>query len=151
VSPELRELIDAERAKLVRHVELHAGFIGAFRDREPNLFECEATAAALHAFYNGVEFILRAIAQEHDGEFSKSGSWHTELLDRMTLRAAGRPAVLSSDTRERLNGYLGFRHRFRNLYPADLNWALMKPLALGLPDMLARFETDLARLQNHLR
>lgn len=145
MSRELRELIDAERAKLARHVELHTAFIEQFRSREPSLFECEATAPALHAFYNGIEFILRAIAQEHDGEFTKSASWHTQLLDQLSASSVARPAVLSPGTRERLNGYLGFRHRFRNLYPADLHWALMRHLAFELPDMLAMLEADLAQ------
>ena len=50
-----------------------------------------------------------------------------------------RPAVISSDLRQRLSDYLRFRHLFRNIYGRELRWDLLRSLADGLPEVHRAF------------
>jgi hypothetical protein len=140
VSPEL-----ARCSKSIARVSPPAGCSpGLFENaREPSLIEREAAATALHSFYTGVEFILRSIADGFDGGVVKSGAWHVALLESMRSPSTHRPAVLTPVNAERLREYMVFRHRFRNMYSFDLDWALMKPLVAGMEAALNCFEADL--------
>jgi hypothetical protein len=48
--------------------------------------------------------------------FTRTG-WHRDLLEQMGQEISGvRPAVLSTESVERVDEFLAFRHRVRNLY-----------------------------------
>lgn len=145
MSPELRRLLGEHAARLRRLLAEHQADFARLEMSEPTLLEREGAATALHSFYTGVEFIMRSVAERFDGGVDKAGDWHSTLLDSMRRAAPGRPPLLSDATADRLRAYLVFRHRFRNIYGFELDWALMKPLVLGLEETLAAFEADLAR------
>ena len=54
-----------------------------------------------------------------------------------------RPAVINSHLLEQLQQYLGFRHRFRNLYGFELEWARMEILVDELVPTFKEFKDNL--------
>jgi len=76
----------------------------------------------LHGFYNGIERALELIVVDLDGAALGGDAWHTEPLRQVELEVPClRPAVISSETRRRLDEYRRFRHRLRNIYATNLN------------------------------
>ncbi len=69
------------------------------------------------------------IAREIDRAMPGNQGWHREILGQMTLDIPViRPAVIGPELASRLQQYLSFRYRFRNLYGYDLEWAKMEEL-----------------------
>jgi hypothetical protein len=91
----------------------------------------------------GFENIFKRIAQQIDGKFEKTDSWHVDLLESMIETTGKRPAILTPDVKRRLRFYLGFRHVFRSHYSYDLNWSKMKPLVLKTEDILSSVENEI--------
>ena len=76
----------------------------------PTHREKAALGSFLHSFYNGIENILKRLAEEIDNNVPIGEQWHRALLRRMELEVANvRPLVLRSETVEALEPYLGFR------------------------------------------
>ena len=148
MSPEFRSLIEEHLRRLRRLVADHSDLISELTSREPSLIEREALGTVLHSFYTGIEFILRAVS-EHTGEpITKTGSWHTELLESMSIETGKRARVIGPQTTLQLRSYLLFRHRFRNIYGSELDWTLMRPLVLRLQETLNMFDADVAQFMN---
>ena len=70
-------------------------------------------------------------------------SWHRDLLDCMAAAETARPAVISTGLHDRLDDYLTFRHRFRNLYGFELEWERMADLVSGCACTLEQLEAEL--------
>ena len=86
-------------------------------EQEPSHRDKAALGAFVHSFYNGVENILKRLAQEIDRSVPTGEGWHRALLRRMAAEVPGiRPPVLRRETVEALEPYLGFRHFFRHSY-----------------------------------
>jgi hypothetical protein len=104
----------------------------------------DGVALNLHSIYSGLERIFERIATAIDGSIPSGTNWHRELLNQMAIEVPGvRPAVISSDLKEKLEEYLGFRHVVRNVYTYRLNPEKIEGLVLRLNTMLAKVETDL--------
>jgi len=110
-----------------------------------------SVALNLHGFYNGIERVMELIAVDLDGATLGGDAWHSELLRQMELDVPSiRPAVISTETRRRLDEYRRFRHRVRNIYAANLNasqlegivsqleatWELLRPELLAFAEYL---------------
>lgn len=112
-----RQLEDVERT-----VRLAPGaWEGArhFPDQQEHFLS--SLALNLHSFYNGLERIFEVIARQLDPTFPSGERWHRALLEQMGQEIPGvRPAVLSAESVERLDEFLAFRHRVRNLYTFNL-------------------------------
>lgn len=94
----------------------------------------DAVALNLHGFYAGVEHLLELIADGVDQTRPAGANWHQELLQQMTAEIPGvRPAVLSVQTRNRLDRYRGFRHVVRNVYTFNLDPEQIGLLVQQLP------------------
>jgi len=114
----------------------------------PNFVERRAMGSILHDFYNGVERIFERIAVTLDGSLPKGEHWHQELLEQMKKEQPGiRPPVIDDALYSRLLDYLGFRHRFRNIYGNELLWIKLRPLAENISDTLAQLREQLVRLK----
>lgn len=113
------------------------------KTRDPTDVELLAIAGILHSFYSGFENIFKRIAQEIDGGFNKSDSWHADLLENMSVPTSKRSAVISEDLKKRLQIYLSFRHVFRSNYSYDLNWSKMQDLVFESEDLLQLVEKEL--------
>src|SRR5208282_6103466 len=100
-------------------------------------------------FYTLIEKILELIAREIDRAVPESGSWHRDLVERMTQPTSIRQAVISEDLAGKLKEYLAFRHLFRGASIALMRWNKMQPLADRAGETLRQFEGELdAFLQN---
>ncbi|MBN1992886.1 MAG: hypothetical protein JW953_09280 [Anaerolineae bacterium] len=101
-------------------------------------------ALNLHSFYNGLERIFELIGRRLDLTFPSGERWHRDLLDQMGQQIPNvRPAVLSAETVEKLDEFLAFRHRVRNLYAFNLETERLYELLERLPDTWQRAKADL--------
>ncbi|MGY4706884.1 ribonuclease toxin HepT-like protein [Candidatus Bipolaricaulota sp. J31] len=129
--------------RVVREIEQVLSDIAA---TEPSYRDKAAIGAFLHSFYNGIENILKRIAEEVDHAVPLGSGWHRALLQRMASEVEGlRPAVLSSEMVEKLLPYLGFRHFFRHSYTFEIDWEKLKPLATSAREVLKGFKGELTR------
>ncbi len=77
----------------------------------------DSVALNLHALYTGFERLFELIATTVDGSVPEGSNWHQLLLVQMAQEIPGvRPAVVSQETRIKLDDYRGFRHVVRNVY-----------------------------------
>ncbi len=136
-----KELLNLE--KLVREIK----DITRMRELKIESVRVRACASILHDFYSGIEKIFINIAREIDQAVPKSEGWHRQLLEQMTFDIpAKRPAVIDSELAGKIQQYLGFRHRFRNLYGYELDWDKMgelikdmEPTFMHLKDSIEKF------------
>lgn len=109
-----------------------------------------AAAAMLDTFYTGVERALERIARTFR-TLPDGPNWHRTLLEESALDVPRvRPAVLRASTAHGMGRYLGFRHRFRNLYLFDLDDAQMRPLIEGAVSAAEVACTDLTSFADQL-
>jgi len=101
-------------------------------------------ALNLHGFYAGIERLLEVIAEGVDQTKPAGANWHRELLQQLSADIASvRPAVLSSECRELLDRYRGFRHVVRNVYTFNLDPAQIGLLIQQLPPTLTQLSQEL--------
>jgi hypothetical protein len=143
LSLKVREYIDNEFVLLNRLIEKHRPLIKLAHDKVPDDYHISTLGAMLQSFYGGVENLFKRIAYDVDGNFSKSDSWHKNLLDSMALPFKDRPAVITDYLRKRLHQYLDFRHVFRGIYSYDLNWIKMRGLVLECEETLQLLQNEL--------
>jgi hypothetical protein len=87
-----------------------------------NDFYVDAAALNLHGFYAGLERVFELIADGIDQSKPDGPAWHQDLLRQMTSEVPGiRPAVLTTETRDQLDRFRGFRHVVRNVYTVHLD------------------------------
>lgn len=119
---------------------------------EPSEVEVQGIAKYVHDFYNGVERIFERIAARVDHDLPPGPSWHTLLLQRMTLPfATVRPAVIDRSLEVALVEYLRFRHLFRHTYGYDLDWERVHALSQALPDVADALRTQLSAFLSALQ
>lgn len=113
--------------------------------KEPDLVTVMGLAALVHHFYSATEAAFQRIIRYFDGGLPTGESWRRELLVKAATEVPGlRPAIISQDLRKRLDDYRRFRHLFRNVYEADVDWNKLVPL---LNELTATFHA----LENQLR
>jgi hypothetical protein len=103
----------------------------------------ESLALKFHSFYTGCERIFNLISIELNGGVSKSADWHKRMLSRMAVEKEGRKAVITPQTAERLEDFLGFRHVIRNIYGFELKVDRIDALIEQYPAAWTGFETDI--------
>lgn len=96
-------------------------------------FYLDSVALNLHAFYSGLERIFEKLASTIDRAVPTAANWHQELLTQMQTEIPSvRPAVISSQLKESLEEYRGFRHVVRNVYTYHLKPEKLKILVGNL-------------------
>ncbi|MDR1453609.1 MAG: hypothetical protein LBJ25_06530 [Candidatus Margulisbacteria bacterium] len=96
--------------------------------REPDFIKLSAAALTLHSFYNGLENIILLIVKNIDDAAEQDLQWHKFLFEQAFKANAKRTMVFRADLKERLEGYLYFRHFIRHSYGSELDWDRLKPL-----------------------
>jgi len=94
-------------------------------------------------FYNGLENIFLSIAKGIDEDVPVGSQWHSDLLIRMTGSTENRGSVLTVETAQRLNDYLGFRHFYRHSYSFFLAWNKMEKLVTPLSEVWKQAKGEL--------
>jgi len=111
-----------------------------------------SVALNLHSWYSGLERIFELIAAELDGGALGGADWHTELLRQMTLNLGKvRPAVLQTQTAQRLDEYRKFRHRIRNIYATNIDPKRLQSLMNELPDLWTQIQIELIAFREFLK
>jgi len=124
--------------------EIQETFAGLPIPQEPSHKDKAALGAFVHSFYNGLENVLKRLAQEVDRSIPTGEGWHRALLRRMSVEVPGvRPAVLRPKTVEALEPYLGFRHFFRHAYTFEIEWEKLKPLVEQAREVFERARQDI--------
>lgn len=95
---------------------------------EPTLVELTAIGSILHSFYNGIENIFKTIGENIDGGIPSGNHWHSQLIKQMTKSTYKRDPIISEGLKEKLAGYLAFRHFYRNSYSFWLKWNKLNKL-----------------------
>ena len=99
----------------------------------------DSVALNLHGIYAGVERLFDLVARHVDGELPDGATWHRDSLHHMTRDLTDvRPAVISSETAERLDELRRFRHLVRNVYTMNLAPEKMVGLVSELPTLWSR-------------
>jgi len=112
----------------------------------------DGVALNLHSIYSGLERIFERIATAIDGSIPSGTNWHRELLNQMAIEVPGiRPAVISSDLKEKLEEYRGFRHVVRNVYTYRLKPEKIEGLVSMLNTVIAKIETDITGFAKFLQ
>jgi hypothetical protein len=128
VSDKLIKQVAVELEQLSNLLQTYRPLVSRCATVKPDPIELSALAAMLHAFYTGIENILKRIAMERDGGLPRSEIWHRQLLDAMTHSSLSRPEVISTSLRDSLRMYLDFRHVFRHAYTFELRWKKWRAL-----------------------
>lgn len=143
--------LEGELAKTARLVAQFAHASQALADPLCDPLVVYGAAALIESFYTGVEKALMRIATALGGKPS-GDAWHRDLLSSMTLALEDiRPAVLSEAAAAAIDPYLGFRHRFRNLYVFDLDRDPMRRLLDRGGDAWRLCDADLRAFAARLR
>jgi hypothetical protein len=100
--------------------------------KEERNFYNRVAGSILHDFYTGIEKIFCDVANKIDKGLPKARDWHIRLLKDMAEIKEKRPQVISLELLEELKEYLGFRHLFRNIYGAQLDWGKLKILLVKI-------------------
>lgn len=91
------------------------------------------------------------IAVDLDGVALGGEPWHAELLSQVELEVPSlRPAVITSESRQRLDEYRRFRHRLRNIYAANLNASQLEGLVSQLMSTWKILKAELSVFADYL-
>lgn len=78
-------------------------------------------AAAIHAYYTGLETLIERIARQLDQNVPHGDKWHKSLITQAFIELPEvRPAILPDHLERDLNALLSFRHFFRHAYGLEL-------------------------------
>lgn len=139
----LRKQVTVEIEQLNRLLQIHQPLLDKCKNTKPDPIELSALAAMLHAFYTGIENILKRVVVELDGDSPKGEFWHRQLLDKIAQPSPIRSAVISAHLKDVLRKYLYFRHVFRQAYTFELRWEKMSELVLECENTLRELEVEL--------
>lgn len=143
----LRTQLLAERARLDAIASQLKALEASLGPREPSVVELMAAGGFLHNVYNGIENCLSRLAHGIDESVPSCNESHRLLLDQLSEPIAElRPALLSRELAARIDDYRRFRHAFRHMYFFDLEWTRLRPLAAGVPALLADFDRAIEAL-----
>ncbi|MBM3330425.1 hypothetical protein FJY68_01080 [candidate division WOR-3 bacterium] len=133
--PQLRERLLAEK----ENVELALTNLSCAMARtDRTVVELTAAASFISSVYNGIENMLKQILADRSIDIPKSGMWHQELLKRSVAAE-----VVSPELAQELKEYLGFRHFFVHGYGFMVTESPLQDLASRLPDVWARFMSEI--------
>lgn len=111
----------------------------------------DSASLNLHDVYSGFERVFKQITATVDGNVPGGAEWHRELLEQMSLDLPKvRPPVLTSDSVERLDEYLRFRHVVRNVYTFSFDPERIGRLVEELETVFEQVRQELLAFANFL-
>ena len=115
-------------------------------ERQPDSFELRALGAILHDVYHGAEGIFGHIAKEVDGYVPTGDASHRDLLEQVAEAVPdSKPPVIRPRTKQLLDNYRSFRHKFRHVYGFKLDWGRIEPLWTEANLTIDTFVEDIRR------
>jgi hypothetical protein len=117
-----------------------------------NLEKLESLAYQLHNFYGAVEELLKVVATYCENNVTDAAQWHSLLLKRMMQPVQGvRPALLSMESYDLLNGLRAFRHFFRHAYGVSLDFSQLQSNLNRAVQVKPQLDKDFDRFLEVLR
>ena len=111
----------------------------------------DSASLNLHDVYSGFERVFKQIAATVDGNMPTGAEWHRELLEQMGLDLPKvRPPILTSDSIQRLDEYLRFRHVVRNVYTFSFDPERIGRLVKELDTVFDQIRRELLAFANFL-
>lgn len=84
-------------------------------------------AAAIHAYYTGLEALIERIARQLDQDVPHGDKWHKSLITQAFIEIPHvRPAIFPDHLERDFNALLAFRHFFRHAYGLELDPKLVE-------------------------
>ena len=145
-----RAHIERELDQVDRLLQDYADLLAISQGDEPSLVERTALSAVVQSFYQGIEGVFQTIAKRIDNTMPSGADWHRRLLEQMVADSGQRPPAISSDTLDRLEPFLGFRHLARHTYPFLLVWDRMSYLVPDMTSLYAQIRREVAVLLESL-
>ena len=135
--------IDHEISRIDKSLNDMRPLLDLCKTREkPDIIEITAAAQVLHSFYNGVESIIVLLFKHMNEKLPNDLRWHKTLFEMAFGTNSRNINILSNDIKEKLDGYLSFRHFIRHSYSSELNWVVMGPLIKEIEDIWQIVKTD---------
>ena len=141
----IKTYVEREIGQIDHLLQNYNHLIKSALSSEPDLVELTAIGAVLQSFYNGIENIFTIITKRIDQKSLAGYEWHRELLNLMTQDTNYRKKVISRDTANLLEPYLGFRHVLRHSYSYKLDWSKMKNLVQKITPVWKQFVEDVRK------
>lgn len=111
----------------------------------------DSVALNLHAFYSGLERLFELIARHVDRSLPGGDTWHRDLLYQMGGDfPEARPAVVSQETMQALDGFRRFRHLVRRVYTVTLAPEKLAGLMSSVPAVWATLRAELVAFAEFL-
>ncbi len=134
----IREDLDS-----IKNIESEYNCFEKSTDEIPDRYEKMVLGYLMHNFYNACENTLLNIAKTFENNIEPE-SWHKSILKRMKLKIDDiRPAVISDKLYKQLDEFRAFRHVFRHLYSAELDWEKEKIVANKFNDTINLFNEEM--------
>lgn len=106
----------------------------------------DGIALHLQSFYTTTEKMLEGIATTFTEKLPVNANSLQNLLMQMSVPIPSiRPAVISQETRQKLDEYRGFRHAVRNVYTLNLRPSRVRELVGTLRDCYESLADDLEK------
>ena len=102
--------------------------------------ELAGVAALIHNFYNGIENIFKQLVVSRDLSIPRGPSWHIDLIEICVANQ-----IISRNTSDMLEEYLGFRHFFSHAYSFDLDEERIAPLLEKIKDVHKALLQDISK------
>lgn len=111
----------------------------------------DSVALNLHGFYSGLERVFALIAETIDGSIPQGENWHLLLLQQIAVEIPQiRPAVISTESANRLNEYRGFRHVVRNVYTYHFDPEKVEKLVTSVDNLFEQLKAELSAFADFL-
>jgi hypothetical protein len=138
----LKIKIEHEISRVERQIADAKPLLDVCKIRKPDFVEITATAQILHSFYNGVESIIILIFKNFDEKLPNDIHWHKTLFEMAFGNNSGNIKIINDDIKEKLEGYLSYRHFIRHSYSSELKWSEMAPLVNELEEVWKIIKTN---------
>ncbi|NOZ06722.1 MAG: hypothetical protein GXP41_10300 [Chloroflexi bacterium] len=111
----------------------------------------DGVALNLHGYYAGLERIFELVVSELEHWRPADPHWHQTLLRHAATPVTGvRPALISAQTRDRLDTYRSFRHIVRNVYTHNLQPARLAELVNDLVSLHTQVRAEITQFVEYL-
>ena len=133
---DVREKVEAELESVAQAV---SQLPSAAACEHLSVLELAGAGALLHAFYNGIENVLKQVLLAVGQLLPTGVSWHRDLVNAATARG-----IISEGLASELRNYLAFRHFFSHGYAVNLSRDRLAPLIAEAQEVLTCFQGEIA-------
>lgn len=124
------------------NIETELGFITTLlrkqQAKELDGIDIRAAALSLSTIYNGIEKALLHILRRRNNGRVVGPNWHADLLEQ-----SNKAHVISEETRNKLKGFMAFRHFVRHAYSFEIDAVTIREIIKECPSLVARLKREI--------